>query len=78
MGGQQANHWAAIFPDRVERMISWCGSAVTSPHNWVFLEGVKAGLLLIQICGWCLCRPPEVGIRAFARIGLAGGLHRLL
>ena len=74
MGGQQANHWAAIFPDRVERMISWCGSAVTSPHNWVFLEGVKAGLLADpKFAGGAYEDPPEVGIRAFARIWAGWG-----
>ena len=45
MGGQQANHWAAIFPDMVERLAPWCASAKTAPHNRVFLEGVKAALL---------------------------------
>ena len=38
MGGQQANHWAAIFPGMVERLAPWCASAKTAPHNWVFLE----------------------------------------
>ena len=78
MGGQQANHWAAIFPDRVERMISWCGSAATAPHNWVFLEGVRLAFWLIP----CL---PAAHTQLFPRrvsaplpgFGLAGGLHRL-
>ena len=41
MGAQQAFHWAALFPDRVERIAPICGSAKTSPHNFVFLEGVR-------------------------------------
>lgn len=74
MGGQQANHWAAIFPDRVERMISWCGSAATSPHNWVFLEGVKAGLLADPAFEQGHYKVnPEAGIRAFARIWAGWG-----
>ena len=74
MGGQQANHWAAIFPDRVERMISWCGSATTAPHNWVFLEGVKAGLLADPtFANGSYTDVPEVGIRAFARIWAGWG-----
>lgn len=44
MGGQQAYHWAAIFPQQVERLVCLCGSARTSRHNYVFLEGVKAAL----------------------------------
>ncbi len=44
MGAQQALHWGAIFPDRVERICAVCGSARTSPHNKVSLEGVPATL----------------------------------
>lgn len=44
MGGQQALHWGAIHPGRVERICAVCTSARTSVHNKVFLEGVKATL----------------------------------
>ena len=44
MGAQQAFHWGALFPDRVERIAAICGSAKTSPHNFVFLEGRQSGL----------------------------------
>jgi len=44
MGAQQAYHHAALHPERVQRLLAVCGSARTSPHNWVFLEGVKAAL----------------------------------
>jgi homoserine O-acetyltransferase len=44
MGGQQAYHWAALYPDMVERLAVICGSARISPHNHVFLEGVKTAL----------------------------------
>src|SRR5262249_26078519 len=44
MGAQQAFHWGALFPDMVERIAPVCGSAKTSPHNFVFLEGVKSAL----------------------------------
>jgi len=40
MGGQQAYHWAALFPDAVERAIVVCGSARTAEHNKVFLSGL--------------------------------------
>jgi homoserine O-acetyltransferase len=40
MGGQQAYHWAALFPDAVARAIVVCGSARTAEHNKVFLSGL--------------------------------------
>ncbi|MDE5440457.1 alpha/beta fold hydrolase [Bradyrhizobium sp. CSA207] len=44
MGGMQAYHWAACYPDMVERAAVVCGSARCAPYNHVFLEGVKAAL----------------------------------
>jgi homoserine O-acetyltransferase len=44
MGAQQAYHWAALFGASVERIVVNCGSAKTAPHNFVFLEGVRASL----------------------------------
>ncbi len=44
MGAQQAYHWAALFPDQVERAIVVCGSARTSVHNQVFLRSLLATL----------------------------------
>lgn len=44
MGAQQAFHWGAVFPDRVARICAVCGSARTSIHNKVFLQGVRAAL----------------------------------
>jgi len=44
MGAQQVFEWGTLFPDQVDAIIAMCGSARTSPHNWVFLEGVKAAL----------------------------------
>src|SRR5215468_10766926 len=60
MGAQQAYHWAALFEGAVERIVVNCGSAKTSPHNVVFLEGVRAALLA--------ARTPEDGLRAMGRI----------
>ncbi|WP_445810886.1 alpha/beta fold hydrolase [Yoonia sp.] len=74
MGGQQANHWAALFPDMVARLAPWCGSARTSPHNWVFLEGPKAALLAdTAFAEGHYDAPPEKGIRAFARVWAGWG-----
>ena len=44
MGGQQALHWGAIFPDQVERICAVCTSARTSIHNKVFIDSVRATL----------------------------------
>ncbi len=44
MGAQQALHWGALYPGEVERICAVCSSARTSPHNLVFIEGVKAAL----------------------------------
>ena len=40
MGAIQAYHWAALFPDLVERAFVVCGSARTAVHNKVFLSGL--------------------------------------
>ena len=69
MGAQQTFHWGALFPDMVERIAPWCGSARTSPHNFVFLEGVKAALRSDDAWngGW-YDRQPDKGLRAMGRV----------
>lgn len=69
MGGQQALHWGALHPDRVERICVTCTSARTSPHNKLFLEGLRAALTADPgwSDGWFRERPIR-GLRAFARI----------
>ena len=36
--------WGALYPKMVERIVPFCGSAKTSRHNFVFLEGPKSAL----------------------------------
>jgi homoserine O-acetyltransferase len=69
MGAQQTFHWGALFPDMVERILPWCGSARTSHHNYVFLEGVKAALTADDawLGGWYE-KPPLKGLRAMGRV----------
>jgi homoserine O-acetyltransferase/O-succinyltransferase len=69
MGAQQAYQWAASYPDMVEAIAPICGSARTSPHNYLFLEGVKAALVADAAFaeGWYQT-PPVKGLRAFARV----------
>jgi len=45
MGAMQAYHWAAHFPDAVERIAVVCGSARCAPHNRVFIDGARHALM---------------------------------
>ena len=69
MAGCQAYQWATQFPDMVNAILPFCSSAKTSPHNFVFLEGVKAALCADQT--WNngnYTSPPIRGLKAFARV----------
>ena len=69
MGAQQALHWGAIFPDRVERICAVCGSAKTSVHNQVFLQGVQATLTADPNWrGDHFAAHPVRGLRAMGRV----------
>jgi homoserine O-acetyltransferase/O-succinyltransferase len=45
MGAQQAFQRSALYSDMVRAIAPLCGSPRTSPHNYLFLDGVKAALL---------------------------------
>lgn len=45
MGAAQSFQWASQYPDFMDLIVPFCGSAKTSLHNQVFLEGVKSALL---------------------------------
>jgi homoserine O-acetyltransferase len=70
MGAQQAYHWAADFPDAVERAVINCGSARTSTHNRVFLAGMMAVLEAApEYDGTALfSAQPRAALRAFGRL----------
>ena len=69
MGGIQAYHWAALFPERVQRLAVLCGSAKTSPHNLVFLDGVRATLTAdAHYQDGRFTGLPERGLRAMGRV----------
>ena len=69
MGAQQSFQWGALFPAMVQRIAPFCGSARTSRHNWLFLEGCKSALLADgDFAGGDYTTPPRRGIRAFARV----------
>lgn len=68
MGGCQTFEWAAQYPDMVERALPFCATARCSPHNNVFLEGVKAALTADgDWQGGRYSSPPQRGLRAFGR-----------
>lgn len=70
MGAQQAYHWAAVFPEAVERIVVNCGSARTSPHNQVFLKGLMAILDAApeSIGAGRYSATPLAALRAFGRV----------
>ena len=77
MGAQQAFQWAASHPDMVERSAPFCGTAKTTPHNAVFLEGVRAALT--ADAGWMAgdyAEQPARGMRAFARVYAGWGFSQ--
>jgi len=44
MGAGQTYQWATQYPEFMDLVVPFCGSAKTSLHNQVFLEGVKSAL----------------------------------
>jgi len=77
MGAQAAFHWAARYPDFVQRIAPICGSARTSRHNFVFLEGVKAALQGDPAWnGEAFTAQPVQGLRAMARVYAGWGLSQ--
>ncbi|MEP7024932.1 MAG: alpha/beta fold hydrolase, partial [Actinomycetota bacterium] len=78
MGAGQAYHWAALYPEFVERAIVVCGSARTSAHNKVFLSGLLRTLEAApeyQGNGQ-FSAEPLAAIKAFAHIYAAWGLSQ--
>lgn len=45
MGAGQTYQWATQYPGFMDLVVPFCGSARTSLHNQVFLEGVKSALV---------------------------------
>jgi len=68
MGGMQALYWALVFPEKVRSILPFCCTARCWPHNFVFLEGVKAALQADSAwLGGRYTEAPERGLRAFGR-----------
>lgn len=78
MGAGQAYHWAAMYPEIVERAIVVCGSSRTATHNKVFLSGL---LRILEAAPEHLgdgrfSRQPEAALRAFAHVYAGWGLSQ--
>jgi homoserine O-acetyltransferase len=77
MGAQQTFQWAASHPEMVERIAPFCGTAKTTPHNVVFLEGVRAALTADS--AWTkgdYQDQPVQGMRALARVYAGWGFSQ--
>ncbi len=78
MGGMQAYHWAALYPEQVARAIVVCGSARTSPHNKVFLSGLLRTLEAApeHQGGGRFSAEPKAALNAFGHIYAGWGLSQ--
>jgi len=78
MGGLQAYHWAALYPDKVDRAIVNCGVARTAVHNQVFLRSLMATLEAApeHTGGGRFSAEPVAAKRAFGRIYAAWALSQ--
>jgi homoserine O-acetyltransferase len=69
MGGMQAYHWGALFPEAVERIAVVCGAARCSPHNRVFIQGAISALTADPAYhDGAFTEPPVRGFRALGRV----------
>lgn len=77
MGAGQTFQWGALYPDMMEFLVPFCGSAKCSRHNFVFLEGVKAALTADAAWneGWYK-EQPNKGLRAAARVYAGWGFSQ--
>lgn len=78
MGAGQAYHWAALYPDLVERAIVVCGSSRTALHNKVFLSGLLRTLEAApeHLGNGRFSAEPVAAVRAFAHIYAGWGLSQ--
>lgn len=78
MGAGQAYHWAAMYPELVERAIVVCGSARTAVHNQVFLRGLLRILEAApeHLGGGRFAEEPVAAKRAFAEVYAGWGLSQ--
>jgi len=69
MGAQQTFQWAMSYPEMVERIAPFCGTAKTTPHNAVFLQSARSALT--ADAAWMdgnYKDQPVKGVRAFSHV----------
>jgi homoserine O-acetyltransferase len=78
MGAGQSYHWAALYPDLVQRAVIVCGSARTSLHNRVFLSGLLRVLEAApeHLGGGRFSAEPVAAKKAFAHVYAGWGLSQ--
>lgn len=77
MGGQQALHWGALFPDQVGKIVAICATARLPPHTWVVFEGIRSALTGDPCWrdGW-FDGHPVTGLRAMGRVYAGWGFSQ--
>ncbi|MHB6911275.1 alpha/beta fold hydrolase [Streptomyces sp. DB-54] len=69
MGAAQALHWGVEYPESVGRVMASCGTARTTEHNRVFLDGVAAAITADSAyAGGHYREQPVRGLRAAGRV----------
>jgi len=69
MGAQQAFQWAVSYPEFMNSVVGYCGSAVEYPHGKIRLEGFKSAIQAdAAYNNGNYTQPPGVGLNA-------GGTH---
>lgn len=78
MGAMQAYHWAALYPDMVQRAVVVCGSARTADHNKVFLSGLLRTLEAApeHTGNGRFSSEPKLALTAFGHIYAGWGLSQ--
>ncbi|GAA5140561.1 hypothetical protein GCM10023320_78370 [Pseudonocardia adelaidensis] len=79
MGAGQTYQWAVSHPEMVQRILPFCGSARTAPHNRVFLDSLRYALRADAAFAEGWYEPdalPVRGLRAFARIYAGWGFSQ--
>lgn len=69
MGAQQVFQWGALYPDMVDAIAPICGTAKTSAHNYLLLEGAKSALTsAADFNDGRYATPPVKALVAFCRV----------
>lgn len=75
MGGQQAYYWMSMRPGFLKNAVVICGSARTSPYNYMLLDGIVTALT--SSAGYAIEKSrlqgtePEGGLHAYGRVTCA-------